>query len=261
MTNRMVFCGMLLAYFFVACNPNRVPKGFPEEEEFARILADVHYAEATIGQIRIKDRGVDSTANTYYHYILARHNLTQQKFDTVVSWYLSHPELYQEVYDKVIALLSEQEAHYERDIKEQEEEEERVRKEKQARSIWKGEKSYFITKADTFDRRIPFSISVDTIVAQGYQLSAFYQFLKQSSVKEPLMEVIALYADSTTDTLYYNLPATHINSKAALMIGFEKEQQVLQMEGFLVKHDTTEQIRARINNIEFEYIPVADSVR
>ncbi len=257
----IVFFAIVLGLSLVACNFNKVPKGFPKKEEFAKILADVHQAEATINHLSITERGLDTTVNSYYHHVLAKHNLTQQKFDTVVSWYLSHPALYQEVYDKVIALLAEQEAQSEREIKLLDEEKERFRKDKLARNIWKGDKSYFINTTDTIDRRIPFIIEVDTIEAQGYSFSAFYQFLKESKVKESILQVIALYADSTMDTLSYNLPITHNNTKAELVIGFDTDKKILKLEGFLMNHDTLEQIRARINDIEFEYTSVSDSLQ
>lgn len=260
MKNIIALFAIFLGLSLVACNFNKVPKDFPKKDQMARILADVHHAEATINQLRIAERGMDTTVNEYYHYVLAKHNLTQQKFDTVVSWYLSHPALYQEVYDKVIALLAEEEAQSEREIIVLDEEKERIRKDKLARNVWKGNKSYFINANDTMDRRIPFIIEVDTIEAKGYFFSAFYQFFKESKVTESMLQVIALYADSTMDTISYKLPITHISTKAELVIGLDTDKKILKMEGFLMKHDTLEQIRARINSIEFEYTAVPDSI-
>ncbi len=259
--NTVALFTIALGLFLIACNPNRVPKGFPKKDEFAKILADVHHAEATINQLRISNRGLDTSVNHYYHHVLDKHKLTQQKFDTIVNWYLSHPALYQEVYDKVIALLAEEEAQNEREIKILDEEKEKIRKEKLARNIWKGDKSYFINTTDTIDKRVPFIIGVDTIEAKGYTFSAFYQFMKESKVKESLLKVIAMYADSSMDTVTYSLPITHNNTKAELAIGFDTDKKILKLEGFLMDHDTLEQIRARINNIEFEYTSMPDSAQ
>ncbi|TLX73941.1 DUF4296 domain-containing protein [Labilibacter sediminis] len=261
MVKRISIISILIALLITSCNyKKRIPKEFPKEKEFAQILADIHFTEATINQIRIKHRGVDSTANSYYHDVLAKYELTQEKFDTIVSWYLAHPDLYQGVYDDAIGLLSEQEAKWQREVKVIKEEEEKQRKEKEARNVWPMQKAYSISNRDTFDRRIPFAIDVDTIEAEGYRVSAFYQFLKGSIVKDPVLEVFALYKDSTRDTLTYKLPATYTNSKAELTIGIHEKEQIIKLEGFLVNHDTTYQIRARIKNIEFEYIPKLDSI-
>lgn len=239
---------------------NKPPKGFPKEKEFAQLLADIHFVESAINQLRIKNRETDTTANSYYHDILAKYDLTQEKFDTVVSWYLAHPGLYQRVYDDAIGILSEQEAHWQREVKNIKEEEEKLKKIKAARNIWKGKKVFSISSKDTFDRQIPFLINVDTINAEGYRLSAFYQFLKGSMVKKPLLEVFALYQDSTYDTLTYKLPTTYNSTKAELIVGLHNEERIIQLQGFLVKHDTNVEIRARIRDIEFEYIPKLDSI-
>ncbi len=260
MKNKIILVAAFFSVLLLACNLDSLPNEFPNEVEFAQILADVHFAEAAINQIRIKERGVDSAVNNYYHHVLAKHNLTQEKFDTIVSWYSSHPQIYQDVYEDAIALLSEREAEWEREVKQIKAEEERVKKVKEARNVWKNKKNYFINLKDTFDRRIPFDIVLDTIEADGYRLSAYYQFLKGSMIKDPSLEILTLYADSTLDTISYKLPITHINTKAELMIGVDKELKILRMQGFLVNHDTTKEIRTRIKDIEFEYIPKEDTI-
>lgn len=261
MMKRIGIVSILLCILFVSCKfKNRIPSDFPKEKEFAQLLADIHFVESAINQLRIKNREIDTTANSYYHDVLAKYDLTQEKFDTVVSWYLAHPDLYQRVYDDAIGILSEQEAHWQREVKSIKEEEEKLKKIKAARNVWKGKKAFSISIKDTFDRQIPFLINVDTINAEGYRLSAFYQFLKGSMVKKPLLEVFALYQDSTCDTLTYKLPTTYNSTKAELVVGLHNEERIIQLQGFLVKHDTNVEIRARITDIEFEYIPKLDSI-
>ncbi len=258
---KLVLFIVLSGILIFGCNKDKLPKGFPSEKEFAKILADVHFAEATLNQVRVKNRGVDSTFNKYYHFVLNKYKLSQEKFDTIVNWYVAHPEIYQDVYDESIAILSEREAEWQREVKLIEEEEERIRKEKEARNIWKEKKSYFISSRDTFNRQIPFNINVDTIENQnGFKFSAFYQFLKGNKVKQPKIEVVATYADSSYDTIQYNLLVTHSNIQAEITIDSVGEQEILNLKGFLVKHDTLKEIRLRIKNIEFEYLPIEDSV-
>ena len=260
-TNKIKILILAIGLLIAGCNQNKIPKDFPDKKEFAQILADVHYTEATINQVRSGRRGADSLANSYYRFALEKHNLTKEKFDTVVNWYLSRPEIYQEVYDEAIGLLTEREAKWERKVKEIEEEEERIRKEKEARNVWRDKKNYFVSMRDTFDRQIPFEINVDTINdAEGYKLSADYQFLKGSKVKNPSVELIAMYEDSTLDTVSYKLATTHLDTKAELQVGLDSGKMILRLNGFLLKHDTLKEIRARIKNIEFEYVKLNDSL-
>ncbi|WP_158027275.1 DUF4296 domain-containing protein [Labilibacter marinus] len=253
---------LLVIVLISACSKFNVPEGFPEQKEFAEILAEVHFAEATINQLKIKNRSADSTANSYYHDVLNNYKLTQEKFDTIVSWYLTQPELYQKVYQDAIVILTKKEAQWEREVKEIEEEKERIRKEKLARNVWQYKKNYFISSRDTFDRRVPFEIKVDTIEKNnGFLMTANYQFLKGNQVKKPVLELVAMYEDSVLDTITYRLPNTHISTKVNIEVGKDSTLRILELYGLLIKHDTLEEVRARIKGIEFEYIPVPDSIK
>ena len=53
---------------------------------------------------------ISKNYSKYYRDVLVKHNLTKDKFDTIISWYTAHPKLYLEVYDDVISMLSEKEA-------------------------------------------------------------------------------------------------------------------------------------------------------
>lgn len=247
-----IIIGLNIALLLHSCKQYELPKGFPEEDEFAKIIADVHFAEATINQARLGSRDNDSVTNSYYHHVLANYHLTQEKFDTIVNWYLAHPELYQDVYEKSIAILSEREANWQREIKKIEEERSLIEKEKRARNIWHLKKNYFVNLKDTFDRQLPFGIKVDTIDnASGYKFSAYYQFLKDNQVQESILELVTLNEDSILDTISYKLLNTHISTRAELTIGVNEDKKILKMYGLLIKHDTLKEIRARIKNIEF----------
>ena len=253
---------VIVGLVFASCSQEKLPKGFPDKKEFAQILAEVHYAEATISQSRIINKGSDSLANSYYHHALAKFNLTQEKFDTIVNWYLTHPKLYQDVYDEAVGILTERETEWQNKVKEIEEEEALLKKEKAARNVWQNKRNYFVSMRDTSNRQIPFEIIVDTIDnAKGYRFSANYQFLKGSRAESPAVEMISMYEDSTQDTVYYKLTNTHVNTKAELQIGVDSVKKIINIKGLLIKHDTLEEIRARVKDIEFEYIPMDDSIQ
>ncbi len=257
---RRLYIVILFIFSFLSCGIDKLPNGFPEEDEFAQILADVHYADAVMQQVRITNRTIDSTAGSYYHYVLDKHQLTQEKFDTIVSWYMAHPKLYQKVYDRSIALISEKEAQWQREVKVIEERELEIRRLKEARSVWNMETNYFVSMRDTSDRQLPFEIIVDTIEQHKYKFSAEYQFLHGNDIKKSTLEIITLYADSSYDTILHKLPISHTSTKVEVEIGSDSALNILKMEGFLLKHDTLKEIRARIKGIEYEYIPDNDTL-
>ncbi|MCW3805824.1 DUF4296 domain-containing protein [Plebeiibacterium marinum] len=252
----------LLLVLMASCNmANRVPSGFPKEKEFAQILADVHFSESVISQMRLKKRDMDEVANGCYHSVLQKHNLTQEKFDTVVAWYTSQPEIYTKVYDDVVAILTEKEARWQQEAKGIKEEMERQRKLREARNIWdKENRTIRVTEKDTFDRRVPFEFLVDTINETGYRVSAYYQFKKGNMVKDIALQLIAMYQDSSYDTVKYKIPVTFSSRKVEVEIGLEDSLDIINIKGLLLQHDTLDVVNATIRNIVFEYLPVEDSV-
>ncbi len=254
------FSLFLLLFFIVGCSfDNRIPKDFPKEKEFAKILADVHFTESVLSQMRSKNISKDEVANGCYHSVLSKYNLTQEKFDTIVSWYTSHPEMYTKVYDDVMAILTEKEAKWQLEVKEIKEEVERQKALKEARNIWdKKNRNITVNERDTFDLRVPFNLQVDTIKELGYRISAFYQFLKGNMVKDVDLEIVAMFEDSTFDTINYKIPVTFGSRKSEVNIMSEDSLNIIQLYGYLLKHDTDDVVNARIKNIEFEYLPFDD---
>jgi len=239
----------------------RLPKGFPEKKEFAQILADVHFSDAIVSQVRTNALEREDVANGYYHDILLKYNLTQEKFDTIVAWYTSYPEIYQEVYEESINILNEKEAGWQRIAKEENEEKERIKKIKEARNLWPKEQRIInIPTPDSIDKQIPFEFLVDTINNRGFKVSAYYQFLHGNKVDGVEMLFISLNSDSTLDTLKYRIPATFSNKKSEVIVSKKDSLDIIKISGYLFKHDTSEVGRARIRTIEFEYIPKEDSL-
>ncbi len=237
-----------------------LPDGFPDEDQFADIVADIHYSEAVLNQLRIRNRQIDRQSPSYYQGVLEKYNLTEEQFDTIVSWYVAHPQMYKDVYEKALSKLGQQEASWEREDKANKEKQEQIRKEKERRNIWDAARTVSVNENDTTDRRVPFDFQVDTLVVSGYRLSAFYQFLKGSLVKNPKLELIALYKDSTMDTVSYVLPTSYNSTKAEVNIGLDNNDTIIHLSGFLLEHDTLDIIKARIRQIELEYIPFQDTI-
>ncbi len=261
--HQRIFIFVLLIIFNIGCSiENRTPKGFPDEKEFARILAEVHFGESVVSQMRLKKKGLDDVANGCYHTVLSKYNLTQEQFDTIVAWYTSKPEVYTRVYDDVVAILTENEAKWQMEVKEIKDEIERQRALKEARNVWSKERrTISVNENDTVDRRLPFEIDVDTIQESGYRISAFYQFLKGNEVKKVNMEIITLFNDSSSDTISYRIPVTFGSRKSEVNVICEDSLRVLKLQGYLLNHDTDDVVNARIKNIEFEYLPlINDSV-
>ncbi len=261
MKNRIIYTLIVLLVFAGCSWFSPVPKGFPDQKEFAQLLSEIHFTEAVVSQVRTHNRKVNDDAKGYYSDVLQKYDLTQEKFDTIVAWYTSHPQSYQEVYEDVLRILGEKEAKMQNEVEEIKEEMEKQEELRKARNIWNLDKDLIqVSKVDSVNRRVGFDFDVDTIENAGFQLSAFFQFQRGNEIKKASFDVYTLYADSSIDTITYNIPISFNKRKIELDIEPKDTLSILNMKGYLLNHDTSDIVNAKITNIEFVYIPPEDSL-
>lgn len=80
-----------------------VPLGVASKKEMAKILADVHLAEATVGQKYSYND--NSTKRAYFESVFAKHGITRDDFNASLEWYARHPRVFTEVYADVVRRL------------------------------------------------------------------------------------------------------------------------------------------------------------
>ncbi len=76
------------------------------EKEFISILTDMYLSKSYFASDGIPDARWQDTI-PYNRHIVERYGYEWAQFDSTVSWYCKHPKQYQDVYDLVIAQLSE----------------------------------------------------------------------------------------------------------------------------------------------------------
>ncbi len=255
-------CFILSLILLAGCNLFRSrPKGFPDKKEFAQILSEIHFTEAVVSQVRNKKREENEKSNSYYSDVLRKYNLTQEKFDTIVSWYASQPVLYQGVYEDVVRILGEKEAKWQNEVEGIKEEIERQKKLRELRNIWTGNKELInLSKKDSVNRKVSFDLKVDTISDVGFQVSASYKFLKGNEIKRASLDLYTMYEDSSIDTIVYNIPISFNSRKVELDLELKDTLNIVRIKGYMLNYDTTEVVNAKISDVEFVYIPVEDSI-
>lgn len=75
------------------------------------ILVDIHIADAVAKEKKLKDIKLSNQLKkTYFNNVLEKHNITKEDFEKSTSFYENNIELMQEIYEKVMIVLSEKEA-------------------------------------------------------------------------------------------------------------------------------------------------------
>lgn len=91
----------IIALLFINCN--RYKKTIPKDD-FIKILADIHLADATLEGTELrKFRKYDTVV--YHDYIFKKYGYTKAEFDSTISYYSHHLSETQDLYDKVIEIL------------------------------------------------------------------------------------------------------------------------------------------------------------
>lgn len=68
------------------------------------VIADIHIAEAGINLKTFPDSA--SKENLSFEKIFEKNKITKAQYDTSIAFYIDHPELLNEVYEKVLNELS-----------------------------------------------------------------------------------------------------------------------------------------------------------
>jgi len=236
------------------CNPNEpVPSDFPDKEEMAEILTDLYFAESVLSnrQYSPGSESPEDLAPAYYKYVLEDYDLTTAEFDSIRRWYVSHPYHYQEVYDKVVHLITKREAELNKRIKAEDAVSDSL---PEVSDLWERDREIMVNLNDTVDRRLPFVISADSISGGQIRFSAFYRFLRPDMSKDAMTKMVTLFADSTSDTLSIALNKVFEQKSISLLAEIDTTPPVIEISGFLFDHDTTSTGAIEFSEIRLEHI-------
>ena len=93
-----------------ACRDDKVPSDVMDEEQMASFMQDAYLLE---GYYAVSTGFMYDTMNAEmiasYDSLLAQYGITREVFDTTVSWYAHHPDIFARVQDSVMVRLTPEE--------------------------------------------------------------------------------------------------------------------------------------------------------
>jgi len=109
MKKHLIYSLFIISCSFIlfSCSKKKVetPPGVLSRQQMVPILADVHIAQAATGTYNTAD-SVRYSMNEFLPFILKIHHTTKAQYDSSISYYTSHPDMMEEIYDSVIIELS-----------------------------------------------------------------------------------------------------------------------------------------------------------
>jgi predicted peroxiredoxin len=97
---------LLLSCSTSSNNHVQIPGTVLSEEKFAKVLADFALAEGA-ANMNIKNVAFQTFDTVYAFNPLKENNIRKTQYDSTILFYSQHIELYKNVYENVLALLSE----------------------------------------------------------------------------------------------------------------------------------------------------------
>ncbi len=238
---RLLFLSLV---FMVSCGNNTI---IPEKD-FISILTDMYLSKSYFSSEGIHNARWKDTI-PYNHHVVERHGYQWAQFDSTVSWYCSHPKKYQDVYDRVIANLSELDKMVSEELDPPSE-------------LWTSKKEFYLP-ADGERDTVPADVLLKGV--GSYIISAKIRVYPQDESLEPRIALYLWRSDTTVmgvrDTLWIR-PLR----KDGLMYEYCMEKTLFpgneftHVKGNWLQHDrndadTSWMKRAEIKDISVYHIP------
>ena len=99
---RSILPAIILALAAAGCSST--PDGVLSKSDMADLLVDINIGESVI-EMNFREYDNDSVKKVLRQSILAEHGLSSDDYDRSINWYGHHIDVYQEVYEEVIARL------------------------------------------------------------------------------------------------------------------------------------------------------------
>lgn len=104
------FLILLLALIFSACNEDKakeVPSNIVSEAIFIEILKDIHVAESAVEKMRLENvESIVRHKKTFFLNVIDKFGLSQRDFNDNYDFYSKDVTYFAEIYDKVLEMLS-----------------------------------------------------------------------------------------------------------------------------------------------------------
>jgi hypothetical protein len=245
---------LMLLLTVVSCNKVKKPEVFIEQDIMTTILTDLYIADGLLNNpvIRNDFANIDSTEN--YMRVIEKHGFTMGEFETNIEYYFnSEPKKYQEIYDVVLATLSEMEAQNVQARRENN---------PSTANLWNGEGSYRMPDDGT-SNPVEFEIPV---IGQGvYVIRARLTLFEDDQSIDPRPTIYFWY-DNGTDEGYRDMWESNVYEKSprSQQLEFKKELKdtlVTHIKGKFIDFSPQPghwEMHSSISGFNVSYIPAGN---
>lgn len=98
----------IIFFLFSFCNSSdivTIPNNLISQQKLAKLIADFLLAESATN-LNIKSVNSSKFDSVYWFNPLKLNNITKTQYDSAINFYSKHPELYKQIYEDALQLLS-----------------------------------------------------------------------------------------------------------------------------------------------------------
>jgi hypothetical protein len=110
------FLALLLPVYIFSCTTNSdatsevIPQNVIDSVTFAKVLADMHIMDGGAKFQAFPDNRIAANKYSQNLGVLKKYHLDKAKFDSTMVYYSAHPDKFERLYNKVLQILSEEQA-------------------------------------------------------------------------------------------------------------------------------------------------------
>ncbi|BAX80284.1 DUF4296 domain-containing protein [Labilibaculum antarcticum] len=177
-----ICCGFT---FLISCKDNKKNTPPLNEDQFTKMLIDIHIIDGTLSSQNIYRSGDNYRPSYYYNSIYKKYNITREQFDSCISYYSYDTNKFTQIYDVIIDSLNHLETKYHIEIKNK-------RLELDTVNLWKKKQNWRVT--ERAKNNLEFAIPIKE---QGiYTLKASIKIFKDDQTDNPKIEAYFWKKDS-----------------------------------------------------------------
>ena len=175
-------------------------------QEFINILTELHVADAILNEKSLYDRKLKDSTESYYNFILIKHNMSRKKFDENLLYYADNMEDFTLLYDEVIGNIKTQIGNFklrksiynlplmvldsiDLAIK-------HSKKNTKKSNLWNKKKTWYLPKDGKFNK---IELERPVYGHAKFELSADIVIFTDDKSVNPVMLIDILYKDNTHD--------------------------------------------------------------
>jgi len=170
-------------------------KTYLSEDNFTRILFDIHLTDGVLTTKNIASRGKEYRPSFYYNSIYKKYDISPQQFDSCVTFYAQNSTLYEKIYEKVIDSLNRMDTQFRIALKDSLIVRDTV-------NLWKGRRRLFLARG----RHEDLSFSIPVTEMGIYTVRAKIKRFKDDQTISPILNAYFWKEDSLkkTEQIYFD---------------------------------------------------------